>query len=275
MDVTGPPALEARGLCAGYHKTMALRDISFTVPQGGILTVLGRNGAGKSTLLKCLAGLLDPLAGRVLIQGDPARDLPPAMRAKRLALVSQSEQSAFALTVEELVLTGRAAHLGLLDRPGAKDRLLTAAALDMMGIGRLAKRSFAELSGGERQLARIARALAQQSPILLLDEPTAHLDPAHQMQVLKAIFTLVAERRTLVMTSHQPEHALICGGSTLLLLDDGQMISGPAHEVVTGANLTRLYGVPFTITETPSGPSVAANYIALRDCKRSAAYSRR
>ena len=126
------------------------------------------------------------------------------------------------------------------------------------------KTAAAELSGGERQLARIARALAQQSPILLLDEPTAHLDPAHQMQVLKAIFALVAERRTLVMTSHQPEHALTCGGSALLLGREGSISFGPVNEVVNEANLTRLYDIPFKLIETQSGRVVAAEYAMLR-----------
>lgn len=264
MDVKEVPALEADGLSAGYGGKVIFSDVSFTVPRGGLLTILGPNGAGKSTLLKCLGGILEPRAGRPLILGDAAGSLPSAERARRLAFVSQSENAAFALSVEEIVLTGRAAHLGLFDRPAAKDRELARQALDMMDIGHLAERSFAELSGGERQLARIARALAQQSPILLLDEPTAHLDPAHQMQVLKAIFTLIAEGRTLVMTSHQPEHALVCGGLALLLSGKGTISFGPANEVVNEANLSSLYDIPFRLIETLSGPLVAADYTMLR-----------
>lgn len=266
MDVTQPPALEARDLSAGYSgpQGAVFEGLSLAVPQGGLLTILGPNGAGKSTLLKCLGGLLKPLSGQALIQGDPAMALPQTVRAQRLAVVSQSEQSAFALPVEEIVLTGRAAHLGLLDKPGAEDRRLAREAMETMGIRHLAQRSFAELSGGERQLARIARALAQQSPILLLDEPTAHLDPAHQMQVLQAILTLIAERRTLVVTSHQPEHALVCGGAALLLAKGGEAVGGPAHAVITGANLSRLYGVPFNVIETAAGPIAAADHTALR-----------
>ena len=269
MDVTKAPALEADGLSAGYGRAVVFKDVSFTVPRGGLLTILGPNGAGKSTLLKCLGGLLEPRSGRALIQGDPVGVLPAAQRAQRLAFVSQSENAAFALSVEEIVLTGRAAHLGLFKRPGTKDVDLVEQALETMGIGHLAQRSFAELSGGERQLARIARALAQQSPILLLDEPTAHLDPAHQMQVLKAIFTLVAEGRTLVMTSHQPEHALVCGGSALLLSSKGAVSFGPASEVVNEGSLGRLYDIPFKLVETLSGPLVAADYTMLNDRGRS------
>lgn len=264
MDVTDAPALEADKLSAGYGKRTVFREISFSVPQGEIFTILGPNGSGKSTLLKCLGGILEPLSGHALIQGESATTLPSALRARRLAFVSQSENTAFALSVEEIVLTGRAAHLGMFKKPGAKDRGLARQALEMIGIGHLAERSFAELSGGERQLARIARALAQQSPILLLDEPTAHLDPAHQMQVLKAIFALVAERRTLVMTSHQPEHALTCGGSALLLGREGSISFGPVNEVVNEANLTRLYDIPFKLIETQSGRVVAAEYAMLR-----------
>ncbi|MBN9245554.1 MAG: ABC transporter ATP-binding protein [Mesorhizobium sp.] len=264
MDVKEVFALEAAGLSAGYGGKAIFSDMSFTVPRGGLLTILGPNGAGKSTLLKCLGGILEPRAGRALILGDAAGSLPSAERARRLAFVSQTENAAFALSVEEIVLTGRAAHLGLFDRPAAKDRELARQALDMMDIGHLAERSFAELSGGERQLARIARALAQQSPILLLDEPTAHLDPAHQMQVLKAIFTLAGEGRTLVMTSHQPEHALVCGGSALLLSRREAVSFGPAGAVVNEANLGALYDIPFRLIETPAGPIAAADYTTLR-----------
>lgn len=184
-------------------------------------------------------------------------------RARRMALVSQSEGSAFALSVEEAVLTGRAAHLGLFGRPGQADRAVAAQAMQKMGIDHLARHALSELSGGQRQLVRIARALAQQSAILILDEPTAHLDLANQMLVLQAILRLRAEGRTVVSTSHDPAHATVCGGDVLLLASDGRFLSGPADEVLGSADLSAFYKVPLIRLKVADAMTVLPNYSGL------------
>lgn len=258
--------IEGRDLAARYPGSTRtiFSEVAFSVAQGEVLTILGPNGAGKSTLLKCLVGLLNPSLGSVLIDGDDLLSLSAGERARRIAVVSQSEQSSFALSVEEIVLTGRAAHLGMFGRPGPNERALAAQSLGQIGISHLRDRSFAELSGGEKQLTRIARALTQQSPILLLDEPTAHLDLANQMQVLRAILKLVAQNSTIIMTSHDPEHAFICGGSVLLLNKNGRVIYGRANDVLTDRNLSDLYDVPLSVLEAKGGHSIAIDYSGLR-----------
>lgn len=265
MDVVRSK-IEVSGLTAHYpfSKKTVICDLSFSVGEGEVLTILGPNGVGKSTLLRCLCGFLEPASGQVLLDGEDVHALSSTDRARRVALVSQSEQSSFALSVEEIVLTGRAAHLGMFGRPGRKDHELAADALDMMGIGHLADRSFAELSGGERQLTRIARALVQRSPILILDEPTAHLDLANQMQVLRAILRLVQRNCTVIATSHDPEHAIVCGGAALLLASGAPGKHGHVSEVLTEKNLSALYRVPLRLIEANGGTIAATDYNAIR-----------
>lgn len=264
MDVM-TPKIEVRGLTARYAagRQSIIENLSFTVAEGEIVTILGPNGVGKSTLLKCLCGFLVPVSGEILLDGDDVGALTSTERARRLALVSQSEQTSFALSVEEIVLTGRAAHLGMFGRPGREDHALAIDAMETMGILHLAGRSFAELSGGERQLTRIARALVQQSPILILDEPTAHLDLANQMQVLRAIMQLVARKCTVVVTSHDPEHAFACGGKALLLSGPERTRYGHVIDVLTGDALSELYKVPLSLIEAKGRPVIVADYSSL------------
>lgn len=259
------PIIEVTGVGAAYPGATKsiFENHTWTIRKGEILTILGPNGAGKSTLLKCLSALLRPSQGHVHIGGDDVQQLNPRERAQRIALVSQSEQTAFALSVHEIVLTGRAAHLGMFERPGHQDHQLTSEAIATMGIAHLEQRSFSELSGGERQLARIARALVQQSAVLLLDEPTAHLDLANQIQVLKAIMQLLARGCTVVMTSHDPAHALLCEGKALMLGKDGSHVFGRAADVLSDERLSNLYGVPLSLVRLISGPVVAAHYTVL------------
>lgn len=261
MDVR-QPKINVTDLTAHYLGSTKpiIRDLSFAVATGEALTILGPNGVGKSTLLRCLSGFLKPASGQILIDGENVGALTASERARRLALVSQSEQSSFALTVKEIVLTGRAAHLGMFGRPGYEDHALADDALEMMGIPHLAERSFAELSGGERQLARIARALVQQSPLLILDEPTSALDLANQMQVLKAILLLVERNCTVVATNHDPEHAFVCGGVALLLSPGAQSKYGRVSDVLTEDNLSALYEVPIRLIDSEGEPVVAADY---------------
>lgn len=259
------PLIDVNELTACYPGATQpiVKNQTWSIQKGEMLTILGPNGAGKSTLLRCLSALLRPSQGQVRVAGDDVQQLEPRERARRLALVSQSEATAFALSVHEIVLTGRAAHLNLFERPGAHDHQLTREAIDAMGIAHLAQRSFSELSGGERQLARIARALVQQSAVLLLDEPTAHLDLANQLQVLKAILQLLQKGCTVVMTSHDPAHALLCEGKALLLGKDGSHAFGRAADVLSDERLSQLYGVPLSLMRLPTGPAVAPHYSAL------------
>lgn len=260
MDVSA--TIEVSALRAKYPGAVVpvIDHLDFCVSAGEALTILGPNGVGKSTLIRCLMGLMSPDSGQVLIGGRNVQSMTYVERAQHMSLVSQSEQSVFALSVQEVVLTGRAAYLGMFGGPGKKDRVLAAKALEVMGIADLSERSFAQLSGGQRQLVRIARALTQESKIMVLDEPTAHLDLANQMQVLKAVGLLLQQGITVVMTSHDPVHAFVCGGSVLLMGKDHKSF-GPVETIITNEALSKIYSVPLTMIMSAHGEmAVAPNY---------------
>lgn len=261
MDVApGTIACDMVSLCYPGQPRSVLDRVSFSVGRGAMLTILGPNGAGKSTLVRIIAGLQRPTSGAVRISGQDTFTMSPAERAHHLALVSQSEVAAFALSVEEVVLTGRAAALGLFGRPGPEDRRLAREALETMGIADLAARPLNAVSGGQRQLVRIARALVQQSETLILDEPTAHLDLANQMLVLEAILRLLTDGHTVISTSHDPAHALVCGGDTMLLHPGGKAEFGTVDDLLIPSRLSALYGVPLTRHESPGNTTLAPDY---------------
>ncbi len=199
-----------------------LKAIDLRCRAGEVTAILGPNGAGKTTLFRCLSGLY-PISGEVRIKGRIITDLSPAEIAKLLALVPQSFEPAFQYSVMDLVLMGRTPYLGLFSTPGEKDLEKARSALESLGIAHLTERVFTELSGGERQLVLLARSLAQGSPILLLDEPTAHLDLRHQVRVLKKIRELAYQRGlTVIMNLHDPNLALLFA-HRLVLLKNGRI----------------------------------------------------
>ena len=168
--------LEGRALTIGYSDHVVGRGLDVALATGEVLALLGPNGGGKTTLLKTLLGILAPKAGEVHLNGQSLRMLPARERARAVAYVPQTHVATFAFTVETVVLMGRTAHGSLFSRPSLKDREIAAAALDRFGIAHLAQRPYTMISGGERQLALLARALAQEPQFVVLDEPTASLD---------------------------------------------------------------------------------------------------
>lgn len=221
-----------------------LRDVSVDVPAGARLGILGPNGSGKTTLLKLLAGLLPPHSGTVTLDGVPLTTLGRAAVARRIAVVPQETHPAFDYTVLELVLMGRYPHLARFAVEGPADLAIAREALAATGSLEFESRLFTTLSGGEKQRVVIAGALAQQTDTLLLDEPTASLDPGYQLEVAHLLLDLhQARSMRLVLSTHDLNlAATVC--DQLLLLRDGHVVaSGGTRDVLTPENIGRLYGI--------------------------------
>lgn len=241
--------LDVRDLSFGYGERVVGRGVTFSLAAGEVLAVLGGNGCGKTTLFRTILGLLPPLAGSIAIESVDLARLSPLARARRFAYVPQQQAAPFAFTVADAVLMGRAAHVGWFAQPSDDDRSVAAEALERVGIARLARRPLTEISGGERQLALIARALAQGASVLVLDEPTANLDYGNKLRVLREVERLRADGRTILFSTHDPDHALAHADRALLIADGRVLALAEAAEALTGATLSALYGVPVQVTE--------------------------
>lgn len=235
--------LLARALGYGYPGRPVGRNLELLLGAGEVLCVLGPNGGGKTTLFRTLLGLLPAQAGEVLLDGQALAQLPRPEIARRMGYVPQGHVAQFAFTVREAVLMGRTAHVGLFAAPGAADRQAADQAIAALGIGALAARAVTELSGGERQLAMIARALAQGARLLVLDEPTASLDFGNQVRVLREMRRLAAQGYAVVFSTHDPGQAFLTASRVLLLAHGGMLGQGTPEEVITPENLRAVYGV--------------------------------
>ena len=223
--------------------------MSAVVPRGGLVGILGPNGSGKTTLLRLLAGLLRPSSGRVLMEGVDIHSLPRAMVARRMAVVPQETQLAFDYTVLEMATMGRYPHLGAFEVEGPEDLAIARSALGATGTQHLAPRLFNTLSGGEKQRVVIAGALAQRPDFLLLDEPTASLDLAYQLEIRSILQKLNRERGlTIVVSTHDLNFAAgLC--RDLVLLHQGRVLaSGPTPAMLEPSLIRKLYGVDVDIT---------------------------
>lgn len=247
--------LEARSLGYGYAQRAVGRDLDLQVSAGEVLAVLGPNGGGKTTLFRTLLGLLPAQAGAVLLGGQALDTMPRGEVARRAGYVPQGHAPQFAFTVREAVLMGRTSHIGLFAAPGATDRDAAERAIRALGIGDLAERVVTELSGGERQLAMVARALAQGARLLILDEPTASLDFGNQVRVLRELRRLAAEGYAIVFSAHDPGQAFLAASRVLLIAQGGAPRQGTPEEVITAENLRRVYGVEVRV-ETVAGMRV-------------------
>ena len=241
--------LRAHALAFGFGARPIGENVDLQLAPGEVLCVLGPNGSGKTTLLRTLLGLLPAIAGRVLLEDKDLRTLPRAEVARRIASVPQSSAMSFDFTVEDIVLMGRTAHLGPFAAPGRADREAARSALERLGIAALASRPFGEASGGERQLTLIARALASEARLLLMDEPTASLDFGNQARVLAEISRLRGAGIGVLLSSHEPGHAFEVADRVLLLHAGRVLSQGSAREVLTEALLSRLYGVRVEVSD--------------------------
>ena len=248
--------LACEDLAYGYGSKCIGSGVSLAVAPGEVVCLLGPNGGGKSTLFKTLLGLLPRLGGRVLLDGTDIAGLSRAEIARRVAYVPQAATGYFPFTVREVVLMGRAAHLGAFAGPGRQDRLLADEAIGRVGLGALAEAEFTRVSGGERQLALLARALAQAAPVIVLDEPTANLDFGNQARVVAEVRRLAAGKVGILWATHEPDHALECADRVALVAGGGLRAYSATAEVMTRAALADLYGVGVAIATLEGGRRV-------------------
>jgi len=245
--------LSVEGLDFGFPGRTIGRDVSFTLQAGEVMCVLGPNGGGKTTLFRTLLGLLDPHAGSIRLDSSSLTTLSRAEIARRVGYVPQGHAGYFAFTVHEFVLMGRTAHLGVFSVPGKQDRQVAERALESLGIAHLADKPVTEISGGERQLALVARALAQEPKLLVLDEPTASLDFGNQVRVLQRISALAASGISILFSSHDPDHAFLCARRALLLAEGRVLEIGAPRAVIRPDTLERLYGVSVKVIDLGGG----------------------
>lgn len=246
--------LQAENLLFAWPATPPLfANLSFTLRPGIPLVLLGPNGTGKTTLLRCLLGLERLHSGRVLVRGQDLATLSAAQAARHIAYVPQATTAAFAFRAIDIVLMGRTPHLGFMASPTRADHIAAETAMTRLAIADLAERPFDQLSGGERQLVLIARALAQASPVLILDEPCASLDLANQMRIIATLRALAAEDYAILLTTHLPDHAFLLGGEVAMLKDATMLGPASPAELLTATTLEALYGIPIELLRVPSG----------------------
>lgn len=251
---------EVHELSFSYEQIPVLDHLSFSLGEGELIAVLGANGAGKSTLFRCMLGLLRTYSGHVLIDGKDITTMSRRELASRVAYIPQAETPVFNYTVFDMVLMGATGTLSPLERPGAEQVERAQEALRTLGVEKLADRGVQEISGGERQLVYLARALAQDSHLLIMDEPTANLDFGNQQMVLQYVKSLAGRGYTVVMSTHNPEHALLYAEKVLIIKDHMLYAYGDTAETLNEKLIGDIYGLEVALVTVERGGQV------LRSC---------
>lgn len=240
----------------GYSPTgNLLTDLSFSVSKGDVVCLLGPNGAGKTTLLRCLLGIVKVRAGCIKVDGRRIGEIPAKELAMAMAYVPQAATSIFPYSVLDIVVMGRTPHVGFTEIPTDDDYAMAQAALAELGIEHLAGCLFSQISGGERQLTLLARALTQQAQLLIMDEPTSSLDYGNQVRILQVIDKLAKQGYSIIMTSHFPNHAFLLCNKVLIMKNGKITAMGTPEEVVTDSILSDLYTTKVRVVEIDAGVS--------------------
>ncbi len=226
-----------------YGKRQILKDVSFQVEPGEFLSILGPNGVGKTTLFRCILRLLQPSGGAIYVQGRSTAAMTAQELARLVAYIPQSHSPAFNFSVLDMVIMGTASQIGALASPGKEQQLLAEKALERLGILHLADRPYKSCSGGERQMCLLARAIAQQARVLVMDEPSASLDFGNRFRVMQMVRSLVAEDYVVIQTTHDPEQAYMYSDKILALHDGRVLAWGTPQQVMESALMSRLYGL--------------------------------
>ena len=251
-DKAAPPTLRADNLHLGYSGPMVVEGLDAVIPTGEITAVIGANGCGKSTLLRGLARLLRPQEGTVVLDGRDIHTQPTRVVATRLGLLPQAPRAPDGVLVGDLVRRGRYPHQGMFDQWSSVDEASVQRALDLTGLGDLHDRPVDELSGGQRQRAWIAMTLAQDTPLMLLDEPTTYLDIAHQVEILDLLRRLNrTEGRTVVMVLHDLNQACRYASHLIALASGTVEAEGPPGDVITPELIEHVFGLPVQVIDDP------------------------
>lgn len=240
--------LEAKHLDFGYSGHRVGSDVSLSLEAGEVLCLLGPNGSGKTTLFKTLLGLLPSQGGEVAMDGADLKGRARDEVARLVSYVPQAHAAFFPFTVREVVLMGRTAHLGVFASPSRRDREIAQAAIERMKLGALADSIYTRISGGERQLTLVARALAQDARIVVMDEPTANLDFGNQVRVLEHIRSLARSGIGVLLSTHDPDQAFLCANRVAMLHEGRLARLGAPDEVITSESLKQIYGVDVIVT---------------------------
>ena len=239
------PAIEAKGVRFSYGKNEILHGVDFAAQKGQLIAVLGPNGAGKSTLFRCL--------GSITIEGREVKNMQPREIAAKVAYIPQTHTPTFHYTVLEMVLMGTTHRVRGLQSPGEKELAIARGALAQVGIADMENRSYGRLSGGEQQLVLIARALAQQTELLIMDEPTSSLDYGNQLRVMQRVRALARQGYTILLSSHNPQQALLFSDRILALHDGVICADGTPEKVITPELLETLYSIKTRLAEAEEG----------------------
>ena len=250
--------IETVDLAFGYPELAVGRNARLAVGPGEVLCLLGPNGCGKTTLFRTMLGLLPPQGGRVLLRGDALDNLSRSEIARRVAYVPQAQGAVFPYTALDIVLMGRIAHRGVFAGPTRGDRQIATDALGELGIANLASRDVTRLSGGQRQLVVVARAIAQGAPLIVMDEPTASLDFGNQVMVLSEIRRLAKRGAGIVLSTHDPDHAFAVANRVAVMKDGVIVGEGAPNDVLTPDLMRSVYGVEVSIEQLADGQTVVA-----------------
>lgn len=240
--------LDIKDAICGYGSNAIVQGISLSVESGEILCLLGPNGVGKTTFFKTILGFLKLKGGEISLNGENINKWSQKSLATVIGYVPQAHTPPFPFSVLDVVVMGRTAHLGMFSSPAEEDRLIAEEALESLNISYLRDKTYTEISGGERQMVLVARALTQQPEILIMDEPTSNLDFGNQIRVLEKIKKLSKKGLGVIMTSHFPDHVFLCSAKVALIKSDHRFIVGNADEVITEENLKAAYGINVKIT---------------------------
>ena len=241
--------LSIKNLCAGYMGRQVLNNVSVSVKSGEILCLLGPNGVGKTTLFKSILGFVRVSSGEITIDDKKLSKLPKKEFARSIGYVPQQHEPPFPCKVLDVVVLGRMPYMSPLSVPKKEDVKIARQALDSIGILHLENKDYTEISGGERQMVLIARAIAQNPRFLIMDEPTANLDYGNQVKILEQVKRLSQKGMGVVMTTHSPEHAFLCSTRVALLYRDDIMELGSAEEIICPEKMKKAYGIDVRVLE--------------------------